>query len=124
MLGRRCSACPFRTRQLLVEPMSAGANWQVYMLRCRNGALYTGVTTDVTRRLKTHNAGRGAAYVRLNGPGELVYLEDAPDHSAALKREAAIKRYPRRKKLELVAKMTNGSPRAEAVQNEGVDVQG
>ena len=87
--------------------MPADASWQVYMLRCRNGTLYTGVTTDVTRRLKTHNAGRGAAYLRRNGPGELVYLEDAPGQSAALKREAAIKRFTRRKKLELIAGAAN-----------------
>ena len=87
--------------------MSAGASWQVYMLRCRNGTLYTGITTDITRRLKAHNAGRGAAYLRRNGPGELVYLEDAPGQSAALKREAALKRLPRRKKLELVAGAAN-----------------
>ncbi len=77
------------------------------MLRCRNGALYTGVTTDVARRLKAHNAGRGAAYLRLNGPGELVYLEVAAGHSEALRREAAIKRYPRQKKLRLLAQTTN-----------------
>ncbi len=77
------------------------------MLRCRNGTLYTGITTDVARRLKAHNAGRGAAYLRQNGPGELVYLEDAPGQSSALKREAAIKRFKRRKKLELIAGATN-----------------
>ncbi len=77
------------------------------MLRCRNGTLYTGITTDVARRLKAHNAGRGAAYLRRNGPGELVYLEDAPGQSAALKREATIKRLGRRKKLELIAGATN-----------------
>ena len=76
--------------------------WQVYMLRCRGGSLYTGVTTDVARRLKAHNSGRGSAYVRRNGPGELVYLEAAPDHSEALKREAAIKRLARSHKLGLL----------------------
>lgn len=77
------------------------------MLRCRDGSLYTGVTTDVSRRLKAHNSGRGAAYLRLNGPGVLVYLEAAPDRSAALKREAAIKRFPRPRKLGLLASPTN-----------------
>lgn len=79
------------------------SSWLVYLLRCRNGALYTGVTTDIARRLRAHNSGRGAAYVRLNGPGELVYLENAAGRSEALKREAAIKRLPRRKKLSLIA---------------------
>lgn len=87
--------------------MAAPLGWQVYVLRCRNGALYTGVTTDVARRLEAHNAGRGAAYLRLNGPGELVYLEVAAGRSEALKREAAIKRYTRQKKLRLITAATN-----------------
>ena len=81
--------------------------WQVYILRCRRGTLYTGVTTDVERRLKAHNSGRGAAYVRRNGPGELVYLEAAPGHSEALKREAAIKRFARSRKLGLLTAPSN-----------------
>ena len=81
--------------------------WQVYMLRCRRGTLYTGVTTDVKRRLKAHNSGRGAAYVRRNGQGELVYLEAAPGHSEALKREAAIKRLARSRKLGLLTAPSN-----------------
>ena len=81
--------------------------WQVYMLRCRRGTLYTGVTTDVARRLKAHNSGRGAAYVRRNGPGELVYLEAAPGHSEALRREAAIKRLARSRKLGLLTAPSN-----------------
>lgn len=83
------------------------SNWQVYLLRCRNGALYTGVTTDIVRRLRAHNSGRGAAYLRQHGPGELVYLEDASDRSAALKREAAIKRWPRSRKLVLLEQGSN-----------------
>ena len=78
------------------------ASWQVYLLRCRNGALYTGVTTDIVRRLRAHNSGRGAAYLRLNGPGDLVYLEAAAGRSEALRREAAIKRLSRARKLRLL----------------------
>lgn len=81
--------------------------WQVYVLRCHNGALYTGVTTDVARRLRAHNAGRGATYTRLNGPSELVYLEAAEGRSAALKRERAIKRCSRLQKLSLLTSATN-----------------
>lgn len=77
------------------------------MLRCRGGNLYTGVTTDVERRLKAHNSGRGAAYVRRNGPGVLVYLEASETRSAALKREAAIKRFGRSRKLELLTAPSN-----------------
>jgi len=78
------------------------SSWQVYILRCAGGTLYTGVTTDVTRRLKAHNSGRGAAYLRRNGPGELVYLEDAATHGDALRREAAIKKFSRARKLALL----------------------
>ncbi len=85
----------------------SGSSWQVYLLRCQNGALYTGVTTDVVRRMRMHNSGRGAAYLRQHGPGELVYLEDAADHSAALRREAAIKRWPRSRKLALLTQASN-----------------
>lgn len=77
------------------------------MLRCRGGNLYTGITTDIARRLKAHNSGRGAVYVRRNGPGVLVYLEAAPGRSEALKREAAIRRFTRPRKLELLAAPSN-----------------
>ena len=83
------------------------SSWQVYILRCVGGTLYTGVTTDVTRRLQAHNSGRGAAYMRRNGPGELVYLEAAPTQSAALKREAAIKKFSRSRKLALLSAESN-----------------
>ena len=76
-------------------------------MRCAGGTLYTGITTDVTRRLKAHNSGRGAAYLRRNGPGELVYLENAPDRSTALKREAAIKKFSRARKLALLPAESN-----------------
>jgi len=64
-----------------------------YMVLCANGAYYTGWTTDPTRRVREHNAGRGARYTRMHGPVELVYLEEVSDHSTALKREVQIKRY-------------------------------
>ena len=83
------------------------SSWQVYILRCRAGTLYTGITTDVTRRLKAHNSGRGAAYLRQNGPGVLVYLEPATTHSDALKREAAIKKFSRARKLSLLEAESN-----------------
>lgn len=75
--------------------------WTVYILRCRDGTLYTGITDDLERRLKAHNAGKGARYTRGRGPVTLVYTEAAPDKSAALRREAAIKKLPRREKLKL-----------------------
>ncbi len=75
--------------------------WYVYMLQCGDGSLYTGITDDVPRRLAAHRAGKGAKYTRGRGPLELVYQEEQPDKSSALKREIAIKRLKRKQKLEL-----------------------
>lgn len=66
-------------------------NWTVYMLRCRDGSLYTGITDDLDRRVQAHNAGKGAKYTKGRGPVTVVYTEEVPDKSAALKREYAIK---------------------------------
>ena len=68
----------------------------VYILRCGDGTLYTGCTNDLPRRLQAHQSGRGAKYTRSRLPVELVYQEAVPDRSAALRREAAIKRLDRR----------------------------
>lgn len=76
--------------------------WFVYMLRCRDGSLYTGCTDDVERRLAVHQSGKGAKYTRSRLPVELVYQEPVEDRSAALRREAAIKRLSRREKLKLL----------------------
>lgn len=75
----------------------------VYILKCSDGTFYTGWTTDIEARANTHNSGSGAKYTRGRRPVSLVYYEELPDRSAALKREAAIKRLPRNKKLELIA---------------------
>ena len=77
--------------------------WYVYMLRCGDDSLYTGYTDDVQRRLKIHQSGKGAKYTRSRLPVTLAYQESLPDKSAALRREAAIKRLTRRQKLELIA---------------------
>ena len=74
------------------------STWSTYILRCRDGSLYTGISTNVAARLKTHNAGRGAAYTRSHGPVELVWQEVAASESAARKREAEIKRYSKKQK--------------------------
>ncbi|RHR11245.1 GIY-YIG nuclease family protein [Pseudoflavonifractor sp. AF19-9AC] len=75
--------------------------WYVYILRCGDDTLYTGITDDVERRLAAHRAGRGAKYTRGRGPLELVYREEQPDKSSALRREVQIKRLSRQKKLAL-----------------------
>ena len=76
--------------------------WYLYILRCGDGSLYTGISTDVARRLEEHRNGKGAKYTRGRGPLELVYQEECGDHSAALKREAEIKALPREEKLKLI----------------------
>lgn len=74
----------------------------VYILRCADDTLYTGWTNDIDLRVKTHNEGKGAKYTRSRTPVSLVYLETLPTKSDALKREAAIKKLPRHKKLKLI----------------------
>ncbi|MBE7550456.1 MAG: GIY-YIG nuclease family protein [Anaerolineales bacterium] len=81
----------------------------VYMVECADQTLYTGWTTDVARRLKAHNAGRGARYTQQRGPVRLVYLEELPDRRTALKRELQIKRMSRGDKLKLIEEGTVSS---------------
>jgi putative endonuclease len=78
--------------------------WTVYLARCRDGTLYTGVTTDPERRLAQHNAGCGAAYTRSRLPVTLVYLESVADRSGAQRREYAIRRMTRDQKEALAAR--------------------
>ena len=73
----------------------------VYLLRCRDGSLYTGITNDLPQRLESHRRGKASAYTRSRRPVALVYQEIARDRGAALKREAAIKRLSRLEKLAL-----------------------
>ena len=74
----------------------------VYMLRCKDGSLYTGWTNDLEHRLAMHSSGRGAKYTRGRGPLELVYSEELPDKEAALRRECVIKKLRREQKLALL----------------------
>lgn len=67
-------------------------NWQVYIILCSDDSLYTGITTDIERRLAQHRAGRGAKYFRGRAPLRVVYLEVGHDRSSASRREAQIKR--------------------------------
>ncbi|WP_036228302.1 GIY-YIG nuclease family protein [Marinobacterium jannaschii] len=88
--------------------------WYVYMLRCADGTLYTGVSTDPCRRLREHNGEikGGARYTRARRPVALVWQEPQPDRSAACRREVAVKALRRTDKLRLV---TLFSQTAEAV---------
>lgn len=74
----------------------------VYLLECKDGTIYTGITTDVARRLAEHMKGKGGRYTRAKKIARLAYQEKHHDRSAALKREAKIKRFDRKKKLALI----------------------
>ena len=78
--------------------------WKLYLLRCGDGTLYCGITDNLDRRLAAHRSGKGAKYTRGRLPLELVYQEDGPSHSEALKREIAVKKLPRKEKLKLCQK--------------------
>jgi putative endonuclease len=81
----------------------APSGWIVYLLRCSDGSLYTGITNDFPKRLKAHAAGKASKYTRSRLPVKLVYSEPKRSKSAALKREAAIKKLRRAEKDNLVA---------------------
>ena len=91
---------------------SSGKTWFVYVLRCADGTLYTGITTDVGRRCKQHNAGTASRYTRSRRPVRLVYQEPHPDQGSALRREAAIKALSRREKQALIRRASRGRRRA------------
>jgi predicted GIY-YIG superfamily endonuclease len=76
--------------------------WKLYILRCGDGTLYTGITTDVEKRLETHRSGKGAKYTRGRAPLELVYSEECGSHSDGLRRELEIKRLTREEKEMLI----------------------
>lgn len=82
----------------------ARTGWGVYLLRCGDGSLYTGVTNNLPRRLAAHNAGRGGAYTRSHRPVRVVYWEAPLTRSRALRREHQIKSISRSKKEVLIQK--------------------
>ncbi len=90
------------TTRSMTQPSSA--HWFVYILRCADGSLYTGITNDVARRCKQHNAGVASRYTRSRLPTKLVYEETQANRSLALKREAAIKALSRSEKKLLIKK--------------------
>lgn len=86
-----------------VTPSRDAANWSVYILRCDDGSLYTGVTTNVARRFGEHAAGtRGAKYFNGRAPVAIAWREDGHTRSSAHRREAEIKRLSRDEKLQLI----------------------
>jgi len=83
--------------------VDASRTWQVYMILCSDGSLYTGITTQVERRFAQHLQGRGAKYFRARRPCRVVYVEPGHSHSSAARREIALKRLTRPEKDALVA---------------------
>ena len=78
--------------------------WHVYMIECLNGALYTGITNDLEKRLKTHQIGKGAKYTKVFGVRGMVYNEEVGPRVEAMKREREIKHWSRERKLILINK--------------------
>ena len=81
--------------------------WQVYILECGDGSLYTGIARNLAGRIITHNQGTGAKYTRGRLPVRLVYAETADDRGTALRRELAIKKLSKKKKLRLIHSSTS-----------------
>jgi putative endonuclease len=76
--------------------------WNVYIIRCKDGLLYTGITSNLRRRIKAHNSGNGCRFTKYRTPVKLLYTEDCSGRSGALKREARIKQLTRKEKLRLI----------------------
>ena len=74
----------------------------LYILKCKDGSLYTGITTDVKRRFEEHKNGKGGHYTRSRKVLKILYTERCKDRSSASKREAGIKKWPREKKIKLI----------------------
>lgn len=83
--------------------MEKQGNWFVYIVRCKDDTLYTGITNDLEKRIRTHNLGKGAKYTQPRRPVTLVYSEKHSDKSSASKREAQIKGLSRLQKLNLIS---------------------
>lgn len=77
--------------------------WQLYILRCGDGTLYTGIAVDAQKRLAMHRSGKGAKYTRGRGPLKMLYCENCPTHSDALRRELEIKRLSKEEKEQLIS---------------------
>ena len=80
-------------------------HWWVYIVECRDSTYYTGITPNIEQRIKTHNAGKGAAYTRGRGPVSLVHSEKFDNHRAAAQRECEIKKLKREEKENLIRKI-------------------
>lgn len=83
-------------------------SWFVYIVKCSDDTLYTGITNNIDKRMAKHNAGQASKYTRSRLPVVPVYVEDAIDRSTATKRELSLKKLTRRQKLSLISKQDTG----------------
>lgn len=81
--------------------------YYIYILECADGTLYTGITTDLGKRLAAHKAGTASRYTRAHGAKRIRYFEECPDRGSALRREAAVKKLSRTQKQTLIVMNTN-----------------
>jgi len=94
------NACPLAQKNF-AQKKDRG-KWSLYILKCRDGSFYTGITNDLERRLKMHQAGKASRYTRTRGPVEMLYSETCGDRSSALIRECEVKEWPKEKKAALI----------------------
>jgi putative endonuclease len=83
------------------------APWSLYILECGDGSLYTGISNNVEKRLTSHQSGKGAKYTRTHQPVKLMYVEKCGRQGKAMSREREVKRFPKKKKLNLIASGTS-----------------
>lgn len=102
------------TNAVVMQESLEEACWRVYLLRCDDGTLYTGITNNLSRRLDKHNAGTASRYTRSRLPVVLVHQESQPSRSLALKRELAIKALSRQEKEALIGTATKTKQRAKS----------
>ncbi|MBX7066318.1 MAG: GIY-YIG nuclease family protein [Parachlamydiales bacterium] len=96
--------------------------WELYIIQAKSKKLYTGITTDLDRRLKDHQNGKkGARFFRFSGPEKVLYRESHPNRSKATKREIEIKKMSRKEKLELI-ESTNCRLRPRGRRREAIDI--
>ena len=90
--------------KILLNPTLNSMSWHVYIIECKDGKLYTGITNDLKRRIKEHNSSKlGAKYTRTRRPVQLIYSKKFRNRSSASKEESRIKHLSRKEKLELIA---------------------
>ena len=94
--------------------VTTGPIWFLYILRCCDGSFYTGVTTDIDRRLREHQEGRASRYTRIRRPIVLLHQEECGSRSQSLARECAVKALSRRRKEELISGLKSDYKRSSA----------